>query len=98
MKKSAILSLLIPGLVGALTAVPAFAGEVVLYDNSTSASYTSGSNSISGGVEALDYFQLSSPCVVDGATFVLWVDTGAEPVRGGGEDPCQLVWPVNKSC
>jgi hypothetical protein len=80
MKKSAVLSVLILGLLGALAAIPASAGSVVLYDNSTASSYVTNNwynyngyyyNSIS------DSFTLSSPATVTGVTFGSWTDPGA---------------------
>jgi hypothetical protein len=82
MKKSALLSLLTFGLLGALAVTPAIA-DGVLWDNTGSGTYnpiTQSGASLSSqgwdvepGYAVTDTFKLSSAAVVDGASFILWV-------------------------
>jgi hypothetical protein len=76
MKKSAILSVLILGLVGALAATPAFAGPVVLYDNTTAQSDTYDAWTIYSGLSVSDSFALSQASTITGATFDIWLFSG----------------------
>src|SRR5271157_2672615 len=77
MKISAILSVLILGLVGALAAVPASAGPVILYDNTVPANTGNLENwQINSGYEETDSFTLSLSSTVTGADFVVWLNPG----------------------
>jgi len=76
MKKSAILAVSILGLVGALAAVPASAGPVVLYDNATVLSGTYDAWPINQGFSVSDSFTLSSSSTVGGADFNVWLSPG----------------------
>jgi hypothetical protein len=71
MKRSVVLFVLIIGLVGALAAVPALAGPMVLYDNTTALSNTSiASNGIFDGVSAsTNSFTLSQTSSITGINF-----------------------------
>ena len=77
MKRSAVLSILIPGLVGALASVPAIADNV-LYDNTVSGtSYETGGIGVVAGFTAItDSFTLPQDSTVTGAMFGLWVGSG----------------------
>jgi hypothetical protein len=77
MKRSAILSLFIFGLAGALAAVPALAGT--LYDNTGPSSYGNNINPCFGinfGVSVSDSFTLLSSATVTGVNFVAWLNEG----------------------
>jgi hypothetical protein len=78
MKKSAILSLVILGLVSALATVPAFAGDV-LYDNAGPGSYQVeawGTNGITDSFTLSPTFPGYPTYTVTGATLGLWVPSG----------------------
>jgi hypothetical protein len=77
LKRSAVLSILIPGLVGALASVPAIADNV-LYDNTVSGtSYETGGIGVVAGFTAItDSFTLPQDSTVTGAMFGLWVGSG----------------------
>jgi hypothetical protein len=74
MKKSAILSLLVLGLMGALAAVPAFAAPYYLYDNTGPGSYTT--NGWAVNQEITDSFTLSQDSTITGAMLGLWLNSG----------------------
>jgi hypothetical protein len=78
MKKSAILAVLILGLVGALAAVPASA-ESTLYDNTGPASYATNGFGVSSSQALSDSFTLGLNSTVTGATVALW-DLPGKPV------------------
>ena len=74
MKKSAVLSVLILGLLGALVAAPALAGTV-LYSNPGPLSYTDDAYGIDGGQAISDSFTLSQNSTVTGANFAAWLNS-----------------------
>jgi hypothetical protein len=80
MKKTAVLSVLVLGLVSALAAIPAFADPVVLYDNGPTtyniSAYTITSPCINQCVSVTDSFTLSSNSTVTGVNFVAWLQDG----------------------
>ncbi len=67
---------MILGLVGMPAAVPAFAGDIVLYDNTTAESNQHGGILINEGYAVADSFILTDGAVVDGATFAVNMVTG----------------------
>lgn len=74
MKKSVILSVLTLALVGALATVPAFAGDIVLYDDTVNGvSFVTDS---SLAYYNSDSFVLSQNSTVTGATLGLWLRSG----------------------
>jgi hypothetical protein len=77
LKRSAVLSILISGLVGALASVPTFADNV-LYDNTVSGtSYETGGIGVVAGFTAItDSFTLAQDSTVTGAMFGVWVGSG----------------------
>jgi hypothetical protein len=90
MKKSVFPFVFILALAGAL-ALPAYAGSVVLYDNTTDSSYTGSSYYVSDGQSVTDSFSLSSASTVTGIS--LGVD-----LMGGGLDPVNEVdWQITTS-
>ena len=74
MKKSAILSALILGLIGAIAAAPAFAGT--LYDNIGPTSNGGFGAMGLGAYPVSDSFTLSSSSTVTGVNFLVWLTPG----------------------
>jgi len=74
MKRSAVLSVLILGLLGALAAVPAYA-DSTLYTNGPS-SYSIAGKPISSGWFLMDSFTISQNSTVTSMNFVVWLNPG----------------------
>jgi hypothetical protein len=82
MKKSAILFVLVLGLAGVIAAVPAFAGSMVLYDNTGNWTIGVGVYPDNGGAGINSFqgisnsFTLSQSAIVTGVDFPIWVIIG----------------------
>jgi hypothetical protein len=88
MKRSAIVSVLSLGLMGALAAVPAFAGDV-LYDNTTTYSFGNSPDWSWGTNGTTDSFVLSSDATVTGITLGLWVNPS--------DAPASVAWQITNN-
>jgi hypothetical protein len=75
MKKTAVLSVLVLGLMGALAVAPAFADDT-LYDNTYSGSYGNSVNWNQSTNGTTDSFVLNSNATVTGAMVALWLYPG----------------------
>ena len=76
MKRSAILSLVILGLVGVLATVPASADDTLFNNIVTGTSYTSDAYGISTYEQNTNSFTLSSSATITGAVLGLWLSPG----------------------
>jgi hypothetical protein len=89
MKKSAFFSVLILVLTATLTAVPAFAGSTVLYDNTASESFGNSPDWGWGTNGTTDSFVLSSNATITGGTLGLWVNQG--------DTPASVTWQITNN-
>ena len=77
MKKSAVLSVLILGLLGALATAPAFAVGTILYDNTNTVTSYGNSPDWSWSTNGTtDSFVLNSNSTITGAMVALWLNPG----------------------